>query len=835
MAKGHKPIHVRKLSAIMNPSQSNTMTARMVRGFSYEQQVRNYIAVQPGTQQAFLWRVAPERVMEEAGIIKDFDKQRIKRRQLWDQAENNVRDTGVDILVKTTTDNFELIQAKNYAEEKVKQGHLAGFYRQMISFDLPGSVYSNSAYDPLLLLDDCDRLKYFRFDYLEPTSQDQKVTEKNLVLRDYQIDAIEKLTLHFQVANRAVLSLICGTGKTVVAAHVSSSYDNVIVFSPFCAHAKQNLRRFQDILPNHHQILVDSDGTRDLEEISNKLSRQQKNIVSSTFMSADIICDVLSRLDCRKTLIVTDEFHNLTMSDVVNRGSCFYQIMSSNFKILFLSATPRVFQLEDSSQEDNDLSAFFGDFQISMSLKDAIERRFITDYRIFIPLISEVGDEAKCKDELGINDIDESLLSRGLFLIKCMLYEGAKKTIVYLQTNKELESFYGILSHVSRDYFEIKDLWVGRIVSETSAIERGGHLDRFQSHEGYAILLNIRILGECIDIPAADSVYFANSCKSKIAAVQRLCRANRLNPRDPDKVAKIFLWADADNDLTQFCASIKEIDPQFPSKLNVVSRKYEKRTSSVTHLESAQLERQRAFAIGVQEYIGNNEERAKLKAQQYVDFCQKEGRHPIQHADDPDERKLAEWMNNYKQGIKGNHHVKERPAVNDILSQLKHGSDSRAAAADNKIQEIQRSIDENGKVPSGNTNPLSQFLSRQRKFARGEEVKGGHAPYVAQMDEAFGDVWRNEDDTDWNERVKAEGFIKRVWQDYGGLKPPSKRGMGQASTDYNYLADYRAKMKYGKTAKKSNKVIRPDMVRFLRERLPDGMLPPPEECLEEYR
>ena len=58
-----------------------TVTPEMKRGYDYEVQVRNHIAIQPDTLQAWMWRKTPERELESAGFIWDYDQQRLKRKK----------------------------------------------------------------------------------------------------------------------------------------------------------------------------------------------------------------------------------------------------------------------------------------------------------------------------------------------------------------------------------------------------------------------------------------------------------------------------------------------------------------------------------------------------------------------------------------------------------------------------------------------------------------------------------------------------------------------------------------------------------------------------------
>eukprot|EP00965_Chrysotila_dentata_P073895 2440630-Pleurochrysis_carterae.AAC.1 len=65
-----------------------------------------------------------------------------------------------------------------------------------------------------------------------------------------------------------------------------------------------------------------------------------------------------------------------------------------------------------------------------------------------------------------------------------------------------------------------------------------------------SVLTSVRILSEGVNLVKCDSVFL--SCTSTdtegIRCIQRMCRANRIDPDRPNKVAHCFVWAeDVDN------------------------------------------------------------------------------------------------------------------------------------------------------------------------------------------------------------------------------------------------------------------------------------------------
>ena len=62
-------------------------------------------------------------------------------------------------------------------------------------------------------------IKYFR----EPFIQSQ-IKTTDFKLYDFQVDAVDKLKIHFQHNNRGILHMPCGTGKTLIGCYLAKQY-----------------------------------------------------------------------------------------------------------------------------------------------------------------------------------------------------------------------------------------------------------------------------------------------------------------------------------------------------------------------------------------------------------------------------------------------------------------------------------------------------------------------------------------------------------------------------------------------------------------------------------
>ena len=306
----------------------------------------------------------------------------------------------------------------------------------------------------------------------------------------------------------------------------------------------------------------------------------------------------------------------------------------------------------EGAEEDGTFGSLFGPTAFTLKLGDAIEQGIVCDYRVFLPMLHEVGQEREISVESGLLDEDVEVVARASFLIKTMLMHGARKTIVYLQTHEQVEVFYHVLVNVAKKYFGLGDaFWASSIISSDSLGTRQDRLQRFASANDYAVMLNVHVLNECVDIPRADSVFFAFPCKNKIRCVQRVCRANRLDSHNPGKVTQILLWSSEEDDCLHFVAAMKEVDPLFCKKISVVSRRYEKLSAAKKEELAIATIDLGNWCVGVKEYkISDREARALQQARAYAAFFNAHERQPSQQATDKDERSLGLWIYNFKQG-----------------------------------------------------------------------------------------------------------------------------------------------------------------------------------------
>jgi len=550
------------------------------KGVIYEKFIRNYLETENNENIAWLWKYIPEKDLRKANLLGDWNKHRLKKKELKnlnheEDKLNDLMDTGCDILLyQKNNDKYIIVQCKNYAEKnRVKMEDLAGFFMNLLYTNLDGIVYYTSKLSHVLLdQKQIDKIKYIKKLMIEENIIEPKFVEKTNLLEhgfDYQIEAYQALHNAFLTKNRAILQLPCGLGKTLISMMIAVEYKQIIILSPLKQYVVQNLDRYKSELKfnEYKSLIIDSDETRDLEFISEFIDKSDKFILSVCYKSTDILNQVLDKLN--DYIIIIDEFHNITQNDILGlKENSMNKILTSDSKILFMSATPRIFELEDEDLNDD----IFGIVEYSYNMGDAIKNNKICDYEVYIPNIELNNNEFidNIKEEIDIHSLQNEILIKSNFLLRAMLETGAQKTILYARTQDEAHEFKIVLETIN-EYFSL-DLYVDTILSQDNKNSRQTKLDKFRNFEGFGIMINVEILNECIDIKECDSVYITYPSTSKIRNIQRVCRSNRKDINNVNKVSKIFIWSNEYEEITEIIKHLKEFDNSFMiEKIKILS------------------------------------------------------------------------------------------------------------------------------------------------------------------------------------------------------------------------------------------------------------------------
>eukprot|EP00965_Chrysotila_dentata_P204159 6182161-Pleurochrysis_carterae.AAC.1 len=315
-------------------------------------------------------------------------------------------------------------------------------------------------------------------------------------------------------------------------------------------------------------------------------------LISTTFASLVNVIDQYlftdknNKSNARNYVLVIDEAHNITCkaARVVTNAS------KLGVRTLLITATPG--KVMQSRFEEDFLSTVY-----SFSMSKAIEKKYVCDYCIIIPELVLVKEE---KDDKEDNDDDtedsaqsnsrgrnrtrlttrinmelpqelkdsytnmterkkwkineksyNQLAPQCLFLANGMMKYGCRRCIVFCSNMEKCAEFCDVFIEVCALYHGIRHVFAASIISSTPASKRKEKQTEFQAYTTsgslfLCILANVRILSEGVNLVACDSVFLTSTSSDPegITSIQRMCRANRVDPNHPGKVAHCFVWAD---------------------------------------------------------------------------------------------------------------------------------------------------------------------------------------------------------------------------------------------------------------------------------------------------
>jgi hypothetical protein len=604
-------------------------------------------------QEVYHWFNIPDYVLIDSNFFSSYEELRNKRKNNY-----RLREYGLDAISIEIKDNSKIyhgLQMKLWNNTLCanKLGTFLSVIYNRFDESSKGYLYHTSNLEKTLQKDICIKNKiisvkvdnpyqniFLPEDLLQNSNENiyNKEIKNNITLRKYQIEAISKLNQEWTGIKS--LNVPCGCGKTIIfSEHLKDfCYKNIFIFSPLRFLTEQNLERIKSYLPNYNHLLIDTDGIRD---INNIISNLDKNTVySCTFRSAsDIISELFNlneNFDINNTILIVDEAHNLLNNNKL------ISLCKLFLKVLLVTATPSV-QLE----------SIIGSTVIyNYSFKEAIEDKYICDYQIYFPYIEKNKDLNNIPSELL--HLDNNLANKCLFFINGLLLTGSRRAIVYLKNKEECKIYEFIFNEIMNKYHYFKVL-INTITCDVKKDERINIINEFQKNEEeeiIKILLSIRILDEGIDIPKCDSIFisYIGDPNNDIRNIQRICRANRIDNTNNNKVSSVFIWCDNINKSLNTLKLFRDNDIYFHKKIRIKYNIYESKNEII---ENKVIKSNHKLSEYINIHCLNEDELFEIRKEQLFRFCNSNNR-CIKKNESFEEYKLGKWYYEQKLKIKNN-------------------------------------------------------------------------------------------------------------------------------------------------------------------------------------
>jgi len=661
------------------------------------------------------WKFIPEEDLFASGFITNYNTHRLKRKERLEEDKNNIREYGLDGLALDNNGVYHGLQAKCWNPKKYLTASDLGTFLAVIftrllprnpdsigylyhTCRLQADVKDSFTYTP--------NLKHILLPYSKKEEEVVNNIETDFELYPPQKEALIAMKNGWE--ENGLISMPCALGKTVLLGNYVRDVKpkHIIILSPLRVLTKQMLDRIHPFVPDKTAVLVDSDegGTTDFDVVVESFENPcLMSITYESFINIFIEQNLENEfIDLEDCLIVVDEAHNLIQ---------YYEIMDYlnelGLKSLLLTATPSETMME----------YLCCDVIYDYPMSEAIKENYVCDYFINVPVLDLVNERVDIDIPDELKHLDNDITIKSLFLLSGMLETGSRKCIVYCCSIEECEIFNTIFTEISREYHGI-ECWSSSITANTSVRKREEILKDFQNNNSkISILSSVRILNEGVNIVKCDSVFITKVNDNEIVAVQRMCRANRKDRENPNKVANCFVWADDLNKTVEMLQYLKTNDEtRFFNRIKARSGNYERKGDIV------EINKDIDYTTTLRDYISvrslSFEDVWTMRLEEVSKYIDENDKRPSTHDKDKNVRKLGRWIqlqqHNYRKQIMKNHEIRQ------LWVQFVEKYEKYFLSNEDKwkiiLQEVSIYIDENKKRPSNvdkddNIRKLAKWIS----------------------------------------------------------------------------------------------------------------------------
>ena len=404
---------------------------------------------------------------------------------------------------------------------------------------------------------------------------DKKTEFKRWSPQPHQKEAVKKITAELQQASRTTAVMACGTGKTLVALWAAEAQGpkTVLVLVPSLALLSQTLPewceqsewgdRFRYLCVcsdatvdksarNDEYTLKQSDlefsVTTDAKQVERFLVANQSgvNVIFSTYQSAEVVAKGLK--GAAIDFGVFDEAHKTA----VQKDSLLaFGLSDENILIkkrLFLTATPRHYDLHKRNKEGDFITASMSDEKVygkvsyRLSFSAAVAAGIIVPYKVIISVsLNKDLDDLVLRTGSTLvrrNQIQAKWVANQIALKRAIKKTSASKIITFHSRVGLAEEFVGVGAQGIAEH--VKGFDVFHVNGSQSASDRKAALESFKAVPK-GLVSNARCLTEGVDVPSVDMVAFIDPKRSRIDIAQAAGRAMRQSKATNKKLGYIVV------------------------------------------------------------------------------------------------------------------------------------------------------------------------------------------------------------------------------------------------------------------------------------------------------
>ena len=481
-----------------------------------------------------------------------------------------IRDMGIDGIFRTFDGKYHAYQVKYRANRRnLSWSELSTFMGLSDKFD-KRVLFTNSK-DISSVMDarvdfysikgnDLDNLDHENFQTIENWLNSSYILQEKKPPLPHQIEAINDILKTFVDNDRTTAIMACGTGKTLVGMWIAEHMNakTILVLLPSLALVRQTLydwvnetnwekfnylcvcsdptvaKGYDEIVLNQHDLDFPVTTRKETVKIFLENKDTPRKIIFSTYQSCPIIAEAMPKGSIFD-LAIFDEAHKTAARHGANYAFALKNKNLSIKKRLFLTATPRHYNINRKDKEGNQYLAFsmddpkvYGPIAHRLSFGIAVRKKLICNYKVIISVItSEMVDRELLKQGKVIikGDVIKAQRIANILAIRDATNKyDIKRIFSFHNSVSAAESFTANSNEGVGGY--LKDFTTFHVNGRMTTSTRESILDEFKKVKK-AIISNARCLTEGVNVPIVDMVAFISPKRSFIDIVQATGRAMR--------------------------------------------------------------------------------------------------------------------------------------------------------------------------------------------------------------------------------------------------------------------------------------------------------------------